>query len=345
MKLKSFDLPKRISAGDVPVAVLLFGQDQGLVEESAAMVRQRLFEEAQAEFNLELFFGGDLQAERFLNSCQAYPFLASRRLVILKEADRLSTTNVKTVTNYLKRPSPSTLLLVLAGNLEAKSPLRKQFETDKTAWCIPFYPLEGRALRQWLETQLRQDGFRVDTDVFPYLTEHLAGDTRNTRQELDKLRLFMGHKKQIALEDVLAMVGTTTTYSGFGLSAAVTSGQLPEALAILEKLLESGEEPILLLGTLSQRIRRLNQCNELLSEGMATMSVAAKLNIFWKDQELFFQQSRHIPARKLADGLLDCLEADRQLKGGSDASPRHIMERLVMRLVAHFRKTGVGLRR
>lgn len=336
MKLKTHELPHRIQSGPIPEVVLLFGQDQGLVETHAALVRRASFQEEHADFDLEVFFGGDLHPERFLSSCEGYPLQAARRLILLKEADRLSVAHIKAVIGYIKNPSPSTLLLILAGNLTAKSPLRKQCDASKNAWCVPFYPLEGQALRRWFLAQLQQDGFHVEPDALHYLSEHLAGDTRHTRQELDKLKLFMGEAQRIRLEDVLAMVGETTTYSGFGLAAAVTSGQVGQALPILERLLESGEEPLMLLGILSQRMRRLSQCSDLMAQGQNPKHIAARLQIFWKEQAVFFEQSRSIPARKLADGLLDCLEADRQLKGGSDAPPRQIMERLVMRMTSRI---------
>ncbi|MBF0402250.1 MAG: DNA polymerase III subunit delta [Magnetococcales bacterium] len=343
MKLKSSDFAPRMTAlqtrGDPPPqAVLLFGQDQGLITTAALTLRHATLQESDTDFDLETFFGGDLNTERLLSSCRSYPFLASRRLVILKDADQLSAANVQAILHYLKRPSATSLLLVLAGNLEAKHPLRKGFEGDDTAWCIPFYALEGRALQQWLSTQLQQERFHVEPDALHYLCEHLAGDTRNSQQELDKLMLFMGNKRNIQLEDVLAMVGETTTYSGFGLAAAITAGQLQEGLTILEKLLESGEEPIALLGVISQRLRRLALCAEQLAQGKEPRSIAAQLQIFWKEQAQFFQQSRTIPARKLADGLLYCLDADRYLKGGATASlpAAQVMERLVMRLASRL---------
>lgn len=336
MKLKANELSSRLKSGKIPEVVLLFGQDQGLVLANAATIRRATFEEEHADFDLETFFGSDMNTERFLSSCQGYPLLALRRLVILKEADRLPVTTLKMVVEYLKRPSPSTLLLILGGNLDAKNLLRKSVESSKTAWCLPFYPLEGQQLRQWLLTQFRQDGFQVEADALQHLSTHLAGDTRNTRQELDKLKLFMGEKKRVQLEDVLAMVGETTTHSGFGLSAAITSGQLKEALTILGRLLESGVEPIMLLGIISQRLRRLNECNELLAQGLEPKTVAARLRIFWKEQAQFVSQSRAIPVRKLASGLLDCQELDGLLKGGSDAPPRQMMERFVMRLASRF---------
>ncbi len=343
MKLKASDLTARIKtlhdpATLLPKAILLFGPDQGLVTAAATTLRQATFQEEHADFDLEFFFGGDLNAERLVNSCQSYPFLASRRLVMLKDADQLAAAANQAILRYLKRPSPTTLLLVLAGNLETQNPLRKAFEASPDTWCMPFYALEGRELRQWLATQLQQEGFQAEEDALQYLCEHLAGDTRNSRQELEKLILFMGDQRRVRLEDALAMVGETTTHSGFGLAAAITAGQLKEALAILEKLLDSGEEPIALLGMISQRLRRVGLCGELLAQGREPKAVAAQLQIFWKEQAQVFAQSRTIPARTLADGLLYCLEADRQLKGGAATPipPAQVMERLVMRLASRL---------
>ncbi|MEO5339221.1 MAG: DNA polymerase III subunit delta [Magnetococcus sp. MYC-9] len=341
MKLKAGELTARLASlrsQPPPAAILLFGQDQGLITTTATALRQATFQEVHADFDLEIFFGGDLNIEHFLSSCQSYPFLAPRRLVILKDADQLASGARHSVLHYLQRPSPRTLLLLLAANLESKDPLRKGFENSDNAWCIPFYALEGRELRQWLLHQLQQEGFQTDEDALHHLCEHLAGDTRNSRQELDKLMLFMGEKRRIRLEDVLAMVGETTTHSGFGLAAAITAGQPGEALELLGKLLESGEEPIALLGVLSQRLRRLILCAELLSQGKEPRSVAAQLQIFWKEQGSFFELSRRLPPRKLADGLLACLEADRQLKGGGERSvpAAQVMERLVMRLATRM---------
>lgn len=336
MKIKSYELPRRLQAGSLPPAILLFGQDQGLIMNSAASIRRAVFDEDHADFDLETFFGADLDMERFLSSCQGYPLLASRRFVILKEADRLAAAPVKTVLNYLKHPSSSTLLLILAGNLEAKNPLRRGIEYSKTAWCIPFYPLEGDQRRRWLSGQLQQAGFRIEPDALQQLNHYLGGDTRNSQQELDKLMLFMGKQTTIRLDDVLAMVGETTTHSAFGLSAAITGGKMNDALHILERVLEQGEEPLMLLAIISQRLRRLAQCGERLAQGDDPRTVAKELQIFWKEQTLFFQQSRAIPTRSLADGLLDCLEADYNLKGGANLPTRQVMERFIMRLTARF---------
>lgn len=337
MKLKPRDLAMQLKSGKIPEAVLLYGVDQGLVAESMNLIRKATFNEDFVDFDLETFFGGGLDEERFLNACQSYPSLAPRRLILLKDADRITATTLKNITPYLKKPADTTLLVIMARTLEAKNPLRKLFDFSKTLWSIAFYALEVGEFRYWLQTYLQVDGFHIDPDAMHFLVERLmGGDTSNAAQELDKLKLFMGKQLHISLEDAQEMVGETSTHSSFALASAITGGDIQKATHIIDRLMQSGEEPLALLGTICQRIRKIAQAGELLNQGENPKTVAAKLRIFWKEQALFFNQVQTIHPKKLADGLMDCLEADRQLKNSKEVSNNHIMERLVMRLTIRF---------
>ncbi len=336
MKLKTYKFPSQLKQGPVPAAILLYGQDQGLVARAAESVCQMLPEALASEFDFEIFFGGDLDEERFLNTCRGYPLFVPQRLVHLKEANRLTPAASATVVKYVKSTAPSTLLLVTADNLETKNLLRKGFETDKAAWCVPFYPLEGRDRMNWIRSQVIFKGFSVDNDALALLTERLSGDTRAADQELEKLVLFMGDKRRIGLEEVLSVVGETTTHSAFALAAAVTAGQSGDALHMVDRLLQSGEDPLALLAILTMRFRRLTLAAEQLERGENAQMVAKRLNIFWKEQDVFFAQCKNLPPRLIADCLLYCLEADSALKSGS--VPGRTMERLVMSLAARFRR-------
>ena len=341
MKLRTHELTGRLQQGPLPDALLLYGQDQGLVLQAAEAVRQALPEAIASDFDCETFFGGDLDEERFLTACRAFPMFAPRRLVWVKNADRLNPAARKTVAGYLNDSSASTVLLATADNLEAANPLRKGFESDRKAWCVPFYPLEGRELGGWIRRQLTARGYSVDNDALFQLGEQLGGDTAAATRELEKLILFLGDQRRIGLEEVLAVVGETTTHSGFALAAAITAGQTAQALAILERLMQSGEEPLGLLGMIAMRLRRLAQAAALLERGDDPKRVAGRLKIFWKEQALFFSQCQAIPSRHLADGLLNCLEADTALKSGGQ--PVRTMERLVMKLAGRFdRRRGSG---
>ncbi|MBF0624418.1 MAG: DNA polymerase III subunit delta [Magnetococcales bacterium] len=344
MKLKSTALAARLRAEGYPPVLLLYGSEQGQIADQAAALHQQLFsvEPADADFDTETFHARDLSAERFLAACRAIPLGAARRLVTVREADGLPQAQGAVVLDYLKAPNPSTLLLLLAGPLEARSKLRAAAERSANGWCVPFYPLEGPAFQQWVGQWLAAAGLAVDRDALVHLAQRLEGDTQAARPELEKLALYLGAQRRVDLEAVLAVVGETVDHSAFALAETITAGQVPRALHILERLLERGEEPLTLLGSLLPRIRRLAQARDGLDQGEDPKQILERLKIFWKDQAPLMQQARRIPARRLADALLACQEADAALKGAGRLPPELVMERLVLRLALWFRGDGRG---
>jgi DNA polymerase III subunit delta len=339
MKLKSTEINARLQKAEPPSAILLYGQEQGLITKQVEILRNQVIKDpGAADFDAETFFAENLDEERFISACQGFPFLSKKKFILLKEADRANPETKKTVLNYLKKPSETTLMVVQAGNMEAKNPLRKGFETSKTAWAIPFYPLEGRALSGWIAGQLQEGDYRVDADAIQYLSQRLDGDTMAATSELEKLKLFLGEKRQIGLDEAMAVVGETVQYSAFGLASATANGKTGAAMHILDKLLESGEEPLALLGILALRLRRIIQGQALLNAGEQPKAVARKLRIFWREEGEFLNQCRSVKSRNLANGILDCLEADKALKGGGGTAKR-VMGGLVMRLSGRFARS------
>ncbi|MBF8272786.1 MAG: DNA polymerase III, delta subunit [Magnetococcales bacterium] len=301
-----------------------------ILRESQAIRRQVLGNEAEEGFDSESFLGGELDEERFLTACRAYPFFSEKRLVVLKDMDKLTAGARKTVNGYCEKPSQSTVLLMLGTNLATTFSLRKLCELDKNHWSVAFFPLEPSSLKTWLKNHLTKAGYTVEADALRFLTGRLDGDTLSAEAEIEKLILFMGSQRQIGLDECLAMVGETRVHSGFGLMDALFAGRKEEALGILDRLLAADEEPLQLLGLLASRLRRFIQARTMLAAGENSQTVARKLNVFWKENDAFFAQCRQWRDAHLAQGLLDCLEADTSLKSGGETG--RVMSGLVLRI-------------
>ncbi len=299
--------------------------------ESQTIRRMVLGDGSEDGFDCESFLGGELDEERFLAACHAFPFFSAKRLVLLKDVDKLAVGMRKTVTDYLKKPTLSTVLLILGGNLPANHTIRAACDYDKKYWSVAYYPLDAANLKTWLHQYLTQAGFTVEADALRFLASRLDGDTLSAEAEMEKLILFMGKERQIGLDDCLAMVGETRVHSGFGLMDALFAGRKQEAMAILDRLLKADEEPLQLLGLVTNRLRRFVRARAMLQAGENQQTVAKTLNVFWKENDSFFAQCRQWREESLAQGLLDCLEADIALKSGGDHE--RVLGGLVMRLV------------
>ncbi|MBF0178089.1 MAG: DNA polymerase III subunit delta [Magnetococcales bacterium] len=333
MKLKSTELAVHLQRGSWPSAILLYGPEQGQIRETEKRIRAQLFgvHAEDADFDAELFHGGDLNQERFYAACRTLPFVASRRLILVREAERVPAGLLPSIRSLLEHPNPVALLLFTATSLDAKSGLRLRFEADKSCWCVPYYPLEGRDFHRWLKERFAIAKLTVDEEALELLAQRLEGDTGAAHQELEKLQLYLGKDRHVVLKDVLAVVGETVDYTPFALAETVTAGEVTRALHILDRLLERGDEPLVLLGNLVARVRRLIQALELLAEGISPRQIATQLKIFWKDEGSFLNQARVIPPAHLAEVLLACQAADTGLKGVQKLDARQVMERTTMR--------------
>ncbi|ABK45865.1 DNA polymerase III, delta subunit [Magnetococcus marinus MC-1] len=342
MKLKDRELLGKLKGKHYPLVILLYGQEQGRIEDAAKKIEQWVLgPDADADFDLERFYGGDLDEGRFLSSCRAIPFLSPMRLVVVKEADKLLLPLRKSFLSYLENePSKSSVVLFLADNLDASHTLRKGLEKHEQSWVVPFYALAGREMGGWIEEHLRCHGFSAaEPDLIPLLVQLLEGDTRSAEQELEKLFLYVGKPGPIRLEDARAIVGEAALHSGFDLADAVLRGDAAKALHTLDGLVQAGgmSEALPLLGLITQRIRRLAQAQGWMQRGMSGDEVTRKLRIFWKEKDHFLAQCRQVSAKHLAEGLITCQNADRQLKGAEGARPpEQVLGIMILRLARLF---------
>src|SRR5258708_7820013 len=74
-------------------------------------------------------------------------------------------------------------------------------------------------------------------------------------QELAKLAVYVGDAKAVTREDVDRLVGRSRNAETFRIFDAIGAGQPGDALALLERLFDQGEEPLQLLGAFSWQLR------------------------------------------------------------------------------------------
>ncbi|MBF0424428.1 MAG: DNA polymerase III subunit delta [Magnetococcales bacterium] len=344
MKRRSTDISSLLRGRSWPPAVLLYGPEQGEMRAAALRIQGTIAGEqgADADFDIERFHADTLDPERLLTACRLLPFMAKRRLVWVREAEQLKAPALAVVKEVVAHPNPSSLLLLTAAPLESRHGLRKVFEADRQAWCVPFYPLEGEAFRDWLRDELASAGLTAEPEALHYLAERLEGDTGIARQELEKLSLYLGEERHLRPEAVLAVVGVTVEHSPFALADSVADGHGARALRILDRLLERGEEPLALLGMIVARLRRLITLQGLLAQGMPPADAVNHLRPkpIWKEQEVLLHQAREVTAGSLASALLACQLADAGLKGVEKRVDREVMERLTMRCCALLRRSA-----
>jgi DNA polymerase-3 subunit delta len=149
--------------------------------------------------------------------------------------------------------------------------------------------------------------------------------------EIKKLATYVGDRKVIRRQDVVALVISEKTTTVWELADMLASRQQSKALEFLERLLRNGEEPLQMLGALTWMYRKLIEASEV--RGVSNGYQAARaLGMRPEQAERALQSARKIGKSRLLSGLAALKVADSRLKGGADDA-RATMEFLLVELM------------
>jgi DNA polymerase-3 subunit delta len=309
---------------------VLHGDEDFLKRRVLEALRTLVFGTDDAAFGLSTHVGDKATFAAVHDELDTAPFLGERRLVIVENADPFVTRFRSALEKYTAQPSTHGVLVLDVRTWPATTNLAKLLSGDATIVCKapPAYKLP-----EWCVTwAVAQHGKQLAAPAARLLVDLVGADMGLLDQELTKLAIYVGGANRIEAGDVDKLVGSSRAENTWKIFDAIGAGQAAEALAILERLLDQGEDPIRILGAFSLQLRRLAQAARLCEQGRPLSVAFEQVGIPPFGRKGSEQQLRHL-GRRRADRLYDwLLEVDLGLKGSSQLPPRTILERLVVLL-------------
>jgi DNA polymerase III subunit delta len=312
---------KAAERGETPPVVLLHGTEPLLLEDAVARVTRALFPEG-TDLSLlrETVDAKEADAEAVVQSALMLPWGSARRLVVAKGVEGLSAKQGEPLAAYVRSPNPSTVLLLLAGQSLPSSHWLAQAVAQ--ASIVPVFVPTGHQLIVWLRARARADGFELDEAAAELLVELSGNDLTRLRGEVEKAALAGGRdNRRIGVAEVRAVVGEHRLRSIFELTRAISSRDTASALALLELLLNAGEEPLGVLGMLGREARALWQTAEGLRRGRRDEDIARALRRPPAAAAAVIERARAMAPGAAARLLARCWDVERRLKLSAPARP------------------------
>lgn len=300
-------------------AILLYGEDTGLVSERAEQLAELVAGSKDDPFRLAVLTGAMLSDDpaRLSDEADALALTGGRRAVRVRDAGDKSTVAFKA---WLDNPQQAqgrggvdaSLVIVEADALAARSSLRKLFETADNAAAIACYRDEGASLITLIDEVMKENGLTLAPDARSFLSDSLGGDRRLSRRELEKLALYAAGKKRIELEDARACIGDSSVATLDSLSFAVAAGDGAETDRNLLRALNDGTAPIAILRSLARHFERLHITATRLASGVGADQALKSLRPepFFKVRDEFLRQARLWSPTHLAEALGRVLETE-----------------------------------
>lgn len=305
----------------------LIGEEDLLRDAGLTLIKQAVLAGDGDEFNCDLFYGDEAEGSAIVACASEVAVFASRRLVIVKAAEKLPAKHVEPLLPYLKAPNESTTVVFVAAKLDGR--LKFTQLLTQAATVVDCAPLKDFQLMPWLTQEADRLGIRLEEDALHLLKEACGGSLYAVRHEMEKLASFVPAGRSVSSADVAALRGTQPGASVFDLAAAIGGRRRGRALTILARNFEAGEAPLRILGSLAWQYRRLWKVKELVKQPGREGEAARSLRMEPSRVRPFLAQ---FSEAHLRDALQRCLVTDGKLKGGSGGKPEMLLDRLVFDL-------------
>jgi DNA polymerase III subunit delta len=186
------------------------------------------------------------------------------RLLVLERADAFVSANRSKLEDYAASPRSTGVLILDVDEWAANTRLYKAL--DKSGLQIDCRPpqkqgkskgLDEGAIVKWIAAWGEsQHGVSLSAEGAQHLLDLVGPVFGLLDQSLAKLTLLVEKGTKVTAEQVQEIIGGWRSKSIWDLVDAAAGGETGEALAQLDRLLQSGEHPLALVGTMSWSLRR-----------------------------------------------------------------------------------------
>jgi len=291
-----------------PAVFLFVGDDIYSKEEAINRLKATLLTESSKQFDYKIFYGQETDSNEVFEYLTTMPFLAQKRLVIIRDFERSSAEFKTCLINYLKKPSRSACLV-----LESKDDF-PEYAMESHVNVQRFGCPADAELTPWIKKTLSEKGKKISADAVRELKELQGADLMALSQELEKLALFTGERDEIGTSDVEAVVGKGIAVSAFELTSAVERNSITDALRICGELIMAGKRHHEIVGLLCWQMNRLLKAKMLRLRGESEISIANILRIGRRYSEEFFRQVGSLETARIRAKIGILLNADADIK-------------------------------
>jgi len=319
-------------AKPAPTFYVFHGADEFTRAETLADFKRRLGPPDTVDLNTTRLDGKTLTLAEIHHACDAIPFLAEKRLVIVtglltrltsrkgQETSAVQKEYLSALADYLPRlPETTRLVFVEEKPLPARHSILQLAQREEMGYVKRFDPPNAKALPRWIGKRVRKYGGEIEPQAAHQLAAVVGTDLRLLDQEIVKLVTYVQSPttaQPITRADVDAVVPYAQAAVVFDLVDALGQRDGRTAAQTLHRLLDAGEHPLGLLAMIVRQFRLLIQVKELKAQGATPRDIARQLGIHPFPAGKLYAQATHFTAAQLETVYRHLLDTDVAIKSG-----------------------------
>ena len=315
-------------------AALLYGPDQGLVRERADRLAGAIVEDLADPFRVSDISAADIKNNPalLLDEAAALSMTSGKRIVRIRGANE---DQVEVFTALFSIEEPLSLVIAEAGELRPRSPLRALFEEYSDAAAVGCYLDDASGIDDLIQDICRTHRLTITPDARRHLVDNLGSDRLVSRQELDKLVLYLGESRHVTESDVLALVGDNGETSVSDFALALAEGDHHRVTRALRRLALEGVTSVQAIRGAMRHLHRLHIVATRVTSGQNIAQAIGSLRppVHFTARSAVRRQVLSWSAPKLRKAMSILLDAEIDCKSKSSSFSTAIANMAFLRIV------------
>jgi DNA polymerase III subunit delta len=318
MRVGPDDLPRRLETR-LPPAILLFGEEPLLIEESVRRVRRSALDQGFTD-RIPLSAETGFDWGRLTGSSQSLSLFSERRLIELRlPTGKPGEAGTQALAALCEAADQDVCLLAITGRLDGRTKQAKWVKVlDSAGWTVEHKALDAGRFNGWIQKRLRDRELTLDRDTIERLCHLMEGNLLAVAQEIDRIALFADENGYVDPETVTRGLADHARFSAYTAIDACLEGNARKALRILRVLRNGGTEPAIMSWSFAKDLRSLVRIEHGLRTG-GQKGRLFKSNQIWSTRTPLFNAAlSRLGERQLRALMRQMARCDRVLKGRED---------------------------
>jgi DNA polymerase-3 subunit delta len=284
-----------------------YGEEKYLLDKAVAMLKKHLIPKGLEDFNLDkLSCSGDT-VDDILSSAYMLPTMANKRMIIVKNAEKMKENHYNNLLKYIESPVETTCIIFISDKDKIDTRLKFFSRFKKKGHILNFKPLYESKLPYFIKNEVKNLNKNIADDAIVRLIQLVGNNLLELDAEIKKISIAIADKKLITKKDVEEYSSDVRRSTIFELADSLGNKDIKSSLKTLKKMFEQGEYPTIILGAVIRHFNNLFEIKERLDKKEKKDEIAKATRIHPYFLNKYISQTRKISKRdikKVFDSLL-----------------------------------------
>ncbi|MEO6693692.1 MAG: DNA polymerase III subunit delta [Ignavibacteria bacterium] len=279
----------------IPPVLLLSINEKVLIDDIIKTAAEKF---AENSVNIIIYFNADEKViEDIVNECSNFGLFSEKKVVVLRNVNKLSKNEKLAMIEYFKRVNEDTCLIMISSEIEfnpakiflydvkedsQKAEVNKKV-IEKNVMIFEIEDFSEPDTIAWVREKF--DGYKIDDSSIKYFLQFSNYSFDELLTEIEKLKTYCFQSKEITPDIINLCNGIAKDFNETDFIMAVMERKLEKALLIYERISLKKDVEVFLIFLLTSAFTIINKLYDPAVSSLKEWQLKKELKLWFPDQE------------------------------------------------------------